>query len=64
MKIPVIDLGLCTECEGCLVVCPVVFQFNQATDMIEVVDLEVYAEDCVNEAIKTCPADCITWEER
>ena len=64
MKIPVIDLGLCTECEGCLVVCPAVFHFNQATDMIEVLDLATYPQDCVNEAIKTCPADCITWEDR
>ena len=64
MKIPVIDLGLCTECEGCLVVCPAVFHFNQATGMIEVLDLATYPKDCVDEAIKTCPADCITWEER
>lgn len=64
MKIPVIDLGLCTECEGCLAVCPAVFQFNSATGMIVVVDMELYPEACVNEAIKTCPADCIAWEER
>ena len=64
MKIPVIDLGLCTECEGCLAVCPAVFQFNPAIDMIEVADLEAYPQECVDEAIKTCPAKCIAWEER
>ena len=64
MKIPVIDLGLCTECEGCLVVCPAVFQFNQATEMMEVVEMEAYPKDCVDEAIKNCPEDCIAWEER
>lgn len=63
MKIPVIDLGLCTDCEGCMTVCPAVFQFNQATDMLEVVEMNAYPEDCVNEAIKICPADCIAWEE-
>jgi ferredoxin len=62
--IPVIDMGLCTECEGCLAVCPAVFKFNPATDMIEVTEMAVYPVDCVDEAIKDCPADCIAWEER
>jgi len=62
MKVPVIDLGLCTQCEGCLAVCPQVFQMNQATAMIEVADLADYPEACVDEAIKICPADCIAWE--
>lgn len=64
MKIPVIDLGLCTNCEGCLAVCPQVFRMNHATSLLEVVDLPKYPEDCVNEAIKICPADCIEWEDR
>ncbi len=64
MKVPVVDRGLCTECEGCLAVCPAVFQFNQATAMIEVVDMDSYPQDCVDEAIKNCPVDCIAWEER
>lgn len=29
---------------------------------IEVADLPVYAEECVEEAIKYCPAACISWE--
>jgi len=64
MKIPVIDRGLCTKCEGCLVVCPAVFQFNQEIDMIVVADMDPYPQECVDEAIKDCPADCIAWEER
>lgn len=64
MKIPVIDLGLCTQCEGCLAVCPQVFRMSQANAMLEVVDLAEYPEDCVNEAIMICPADCITWEDQ
>jgi ferredoxin len=61
-KIPVIDLSACSECEGCLAVCPQVFQRNQA-GYIEVLDHDGYPEDCVQEAINCCPADCITWEE-
>ncbi|MBA3013596.1 MAG: ferredoxin [Proteobacteria bacterium] len=64
MKIPVIDIGLCTQCEGCLAVCPEAFRMNQATFLIEVVDLAEYPDECVDEAIKICPADCIVWEER
>ena len=64
MKIPVIDLGLCTECEGCIAACPSVFHFNEATGMMEVTEMDVYPEECVNEAIKNCPADCISWEDR
>ncbi len=64
MKVPVVDLGLCTKCEGCIAVCPEVFHFNEATGLIEVTEMEVYPEACVDEAIKVCPVDCITWEER
>jgi ferredoxin len=30
---------------------------------MEVIDLEVYQEEQVWEAIKNCPKDCIFWEE-
>ncbi len=62
MKIPVIDLSQCDDCEACIEVCPSVFRRNEA-GYIEVVDVAEYREDEVDEAIKNCPADCITWEE-
>ena len=62
MKIPVIDLGECTDCEACLDFCPTVFRRNDA-GYIEVVELSDYPKEEVDEAIKNCPADCITWEE-
>lgn len=64
MKIPVIDTALCSKCEGCLSVCPMVFRLNPVMDVIEVIDIDHYPDDCVNEAIKICPQDCITWAER
>ena len=61
MKVPVIDLGECVDCDACLDLCPSVFRRNDA-GYIEVVDMEDYPEDEVEEAIKNCPADCIAWE--
>ena len=59
---PVIDLGLCSDCRGCIEIAPGVFRYNTATGLMEVVELSEYPEDLVNEAIKNCPEDCISWE--
>lgn len=64
MKVPVIDLGICIECEGCIEVCPTVFRRNEAAGYIEVIELDEYPEEEVDEAIKICPVSCISWEER
>ena len=56
MKIPVIDLGECDDCEACLELCPTVFRRN-------VVDLPEYPEEEIDEIIKNCPAQCVTWEK-
>ena len=63
MKIPTVDIGTCTLCMGCVEVCPEVFQLNDA-GFIEVIELPVYPQAAVNEAIKYCPEDCIDWEDR
>ena len=62
MKVPVIDQGACTNCEGCLEVCSAVFVKNDMLGIIEVADLDSYPQAEVDEAIKDCPADCISWE--
>ena len=61
MKVPVIDIGACTLCMGCVEVCPEVFQLNDA-GYIEVRELQTYPQEAVDEAIKYCPEDCIGWE--
>ena len=62
VKVPVIDLGECVDCEACLELCPMVFRQNDA-GYIEVIDLQEYPVEEVEECIKNCPTNCITWEE-
>jgi ferredoxin len=62
MKIPSVDIGACTLCEGCIEVCPSVFFINDMGH-IEVIELAEYPEALIEEAMKYCPEDCITWEE-
>ncbi|MFW8600530.1 ferredoxin [Desulfobacterota bacterium M19] len=62
MKVPEIDTWTCSKCEGCVEVCPAVFRMNDAGN-IEVVELDAYPVKEVDEAIKCCPADCISWIE-
>jgi len=62
MRIPVIDLSRCTRCEACVAACPAVFRLNDA-GFLEVIEMDVYPEAEVNEAIKYCPEGCIAWED-
>jgi ferredoxin len=62
MKMPVVELSDCILCEICTDLCPSVFRFNDA-GYVEVLDLSEYPEDEVNEAIKNCPSECISWSD-
>ncbi len=62
MKVPVVELADCTRCGVCESVCPAVFFITDAGYVV-VADLSVYPEDEVDEAIKNCPEDCISWEK-
>jgi ferredoxin len=62
MKRPVVELSECIHCDVCVEACPAVFRLNQ-TGYIEVVDLDAYPVEEVDDAIRNCPADCIRWVE-
>lgn len=62
MKKPVVDIGRCTLCGGCIDLCPSVFVLGE-TGFVMVRDLAKYPETLVDEAIKYCPEDCIEWED-
>ncbi len=61
MKTPVVELSDCNLCGGCIDVSPSVFRMNDL-GFIEVIDLPSYPEEEVDDAIKYCPEDCISWE--
>lgn len=58
----VIDEDECVGCEACVDLCPDVFEFDNDTEKAIVIKPEGGDEDCINEAIETCPSECITWE--
>ncbi|MBF0111621.1 MAG: ferredoxin [Desulfamplus sp.] len=65
MKRPVIDISECVLCDICIDICPDIFIKNQA-GYIEIKDDlsdEIYKslEDDINEAIKNCRGDCLSW---
>lgn len=62
-KRPVVDIGRCTLCKGCIEVAPNVFRYNTVLNYIEVIEKKSYPEQLVDEAIKNCPADCIEWDD-
>jgi ferredoxin len=43
--------------------CPDVFTFNDASEKAEVAKEEGGPEDCIEEAMSSCPVECIKWEE-
>jgi len=62
LKRPFIELSDCVLCDICTDYCPEAFRMNEA-GFVEVVNLDEYPEKDVNEVIKTCRGDCISWEE-
>jgi ferredoxin len=62
MKSPDVDLSECSMCGICVDLCPTVFRINDA-GYIEVIHSEDYPEEEVDEAIKNCRENCISWKE-
>ncbi|XOF34769.1 MAG: ferredoxin [Candidatus Electrothrix sp. YB6] len=58
----VLDQEECIGCETCVEMCPSVFSFDNAEGKAYVNEGANAEEDCVEESIASCPADCITKE--
>ena len=48
---------------GCVEIAPDVFVYTENLGMIQVVDHTDYCGKGVEEALRLCPVDCITWDE-
>jgi len=59
----VIDQDECIGCEACVETCPDVFGFDDDTEIAFVIEGSDPESDCVDEAIASCPAECIEKEE-
>jgi len=57
-----IDQEECIGCETCVELCPEVFAFNEDEGKAHVIQEESGDESCIEEAVGSCPASCITYE--
>lgn len=57
-----IDTEECIGCESCVEVCPEVFSFDDDEGKAAVILPQGGPEDCIEEAMDTCPVECIHWE--
>ncbi|SHO50838.1 ferredoxin [Desulfopila aestuarii] len=57
-----LDQDECIGCEACVEICPSVFAFDDDEGKAHVIDGADAEEDCVDEAIASCPSACITKE--
>jgi ferredoxin len=53
----------CQGCGLCADICPEVFRLEGDMEVAEVVRPEGGPEDLIQDAIDSCPAECIFWEE-
>lgn len=58
-----IDQDECIGCEACVELCPEVFGFDEEEEKAFVIEGADADEDCIDEAIASCPSDCIEKEE-
>lgn len=55
-----IDEDECLGCEACVEMCPTVFGLDEDSEKAVVIEGADGDEDCVDEAIASCPAECIS----
>lgn len=58
----VIDQDECLGCEACVEICPNAFVIDEDEGKAVVKDGADAADECVDEAIASCPAECIRKE--
>lgn len=59
-----IDEEECIACESCVELAPSAFVMDESNEKAVVKDIESANEEEVQEAIDTCPTQCIHWGEQ
>lgn len=59
----VIDADECVACGTCVEICPDVFKMDDGDDAAEVIMETGGPEEQIQEAIDSCPVQCIQWED-
>jgi len=59
----VIDEEACIFCGTCASICPEVFALNDSKQKSEVITPEGGPEDLIQEAMDSCPASAIRWQD-
>ncbi len=59
----VIDQEECIGCESCVEICPDVFAFDSDAEKAYVIKPEGGPEEDIQEAMDSCPVECISWED-
>lgn len=54
-----IDMDECVGCQACVELCPDVFGFDEDAEKAKVILDEGGPENCIQEAIDSCPVECI-----
>lgn len=57
-----VDQEECISCESCVEIAPGAFAMGD-DEKAYVTDYEGESEDVIQEAIDTCPSECIHWED-
>ncbi|MDP2645438.1 MAG: ferredoxin [Desulfobacterales bacterium] len=52
----------CIGCGSCVDLCPQVFELDEEAVVAKVILAEGGDEGCIDEAIESCPVECIRWE--
>lgn len=61
--IVVINTDECIGCETCVELCPDIFHFDSEAEKAVVAKEDDEDEECVEEAIESCPVECIFRED-
>jgi len=62
MKQVVINEDDCLGCNACVELCPDIFAFNDNSEKAHVIKPEGGDPACIDEAMASCPGNCISQE--